>query len=173
MPLREFKHEVPLIAQTSPQACWFASGRMVARWANKRPPVGPIRATGSVIDEPEAVAQATKYGGLSSRLIDSLAELFEFQRSPATRSAAHLVSLLTQKGPLWCPHTYTAKAENVDPFARNGHVFVLTGFEMNHAGEMIISINDPLPLNLGSRKTIPFNDFMAQIKQAGDFLHAF
>lgn len=140
-------HDVPLFPQTTGMSCWAASIAMILGWKNQQ----------CIAD----VTIAANYGGASylpsmqSGLDPNDRYILERNGFELDAPKCYTLDLVKQlidgRGPLWVASAAPAP-----------HIRVVRGY----GGDMLL-VNDPAPVNAGSRYTRSFNSFFGQMETLG------
>ena len=140
-------HDVPIVPQTTSMSCWAASIAMILGWKRQMSIPDEV-----IAQNPGGPSYMTSYAeGLDPN--DKLilrSNGFEID-APQCYTSDAIRSLLERKGPLW-----------VATWAPGPHIRVVTGIE----GTML-SINDPAPVNQGSRYQKTFASFFGAMEDLG------
>lgn len=140
-------YDVPLVPQTSNMSCWAASIAMILGWKRQMSIPDTV-----IAQNPGGLNYMTSYTAGLDPNDKYILEANGFGiESPQCYTTAGIESLLTRKGPLW-----------VATWAPGPHIRVVTG--MNGSA---LSINDPAPVNRGSRYTRPFSEFFGAMETLG------
>ena len=135
--------DVPLIPQSKDMACWYASAQMLIEWRRSR----SLSCEMAHPDPSEVPVLQQKFlanDGLPPSQVNDLAKELGLQEvPPQTPSPGYIASMLQTYGPLWFAG-----------LVPSGHVMVITGIAANQ-----IHINDPWPVNIGTRTTLTFDRF--------------
>ena len=140
-------YEVPLVPQTSRMSCWAASIAMILGWKQQMCIPDTV-----IAQNPGGLSYMTSYAtGLdpNDRYILE-ANGFGIE-SPQCYTPAGIESLLQRKGPLW-----------VATWAPGPHIRVVTGMSGT-----TLNINDPAPVNTGSKYTRSFANFFGAMENLG------
>lgn len=143
-------HEVPLVAQRTGMSCWAAAAAMLVGWQRC-----------SALESSAVAAGARRTRELSDGLLPGDVESFarawglEAHEVPAL-SLEFVSASLERCGPLWIGQA--------DPGL---HVVVIVGLvgDGTEAGTQV-RINDPWPLGLGERYSLPFAEFAQNVRLA-------
>jgi Papain-like cysteine protease AvrRpt2 len=143
----DMRYEVPLVPQTSNMSCWAASIAMILGW--RRSMCIPDEV---IARNPGGKSYMTSYkNGLDPNDRHILrANGFEIDE-PMCYTQPAVFGLLRAKGPLW-----------VATWAPNPHIRVVTGSDRG-----ILLINDPAPVNSGSKYALHFDAFFGAMESLG------
>jgi ABC-type bacteriocin/lantibiotic exporter with double-glycine peptidase domain len=140
-------YDVPLIPQTSEMSCWAASIAMILGWKYRM----------SIPDEsiarnPGGLSYMTSYAkGLDPNDKYILHRNGFRLEPPLCYTPKGILLLLRKHGPLW-----------VATWAPGPHIRVVTGMKGNN-----VSINDPAPVNIGSKYSMSFSKFFGAMEKLG------
>ena len=141
------KYNVPLIPQTHINSCWAASIAMILGWKKQMSTSDDIIARNAggrnyMTSSITGLDPNDKYI-LRANGFKALA--------PQCYTSGGINALLSSSGPLW-----------VATWAPGPHIRVVTGLQGN-----TVFINDPSPVNMGSRYTQSFNQFFGSMESLG------
>jgi hypothetical protein len=141
--------DVPLIPQQNDMACWYASAQMVIQWRRNR-----TQSSEAAHPDPSEVPALQREFAAAHGLPWAQTELFARRlglvpvMSFMTPSPAAIEGLLMRHGPLWFQGLFPS-----------GHAVVITG-----VSEVDLSINDPWPPAVGSRRRVGFGDYADEMQ---------
>jgi hypothetical protein len=163
--MSQIYYDVPLIPQGTTLTCWWAAARMIIEY-HRRQQQQTTLAGGAVGQPDETGAVESANQPLQPDRAEDFARLANLRMTYLSPTPESLVSLLTQKGPLW----YGGVAHGYRGYPGGGHVVVITGCIISPAGAQV-SINDPWRVNQGARLFEVFDDFFRTLSAAAPFLH--
>jgi len=153
---------VPLIPQTTTLTCWFAAAQMVTEYSSQRDQK-------STSEQSNLAMLGRRYDvfRVNQRLpysaVVSFANDVGLRIANLSNACEDLPATLQRCGPLW----YMGRWR--DDKAGNGHAVVITGIS-----DDAISVNDPLPVNQGTRRELPLQPFFDYLRELSTvpFLYA-
>lgn len=159
-------YNVPLIPQTTTRTCWWSAARMVVDYHRQRTQQSTV-AGGAVGRPSETASIESNNMGLDPTRVEDFARLAQLQITSLSPTPERLVSLLTQKGPLW----YGGMVQGYRGYTGSSHhVVVITGCIITGSNAEVC-INDPWEVGVGARLYEPFNDVFGNLRAAAPFLH--
>lgn len=141
------KYDVELIPQSTAQSCWAASIAMVRGWRD-RACFDPAQIAANPGGPSYMPAFAQGLDPNDRAILEANGFAFD---APQCYSLQAVQQLIDAHGPLW-----------VAGAAPSPHVRVVTGYD----GDMLL-INDPWPVDRGTRQRVRFSDFFGQMETLG------
>lgn len=158
-------YNVPLIPQTTTRTCWWSAARMVVDYHRQR--TQQTTAAGGAVGQPNETSSLESANmGLDPTRVEDFARLAHLRMTSLSPTAEGLVSLLTQKGPLW----FGGVVRGYRGHTGGRHAVVITGCIITGPNAEVC-INDPWEIGVGARLHEPFNDFFRNLSADAPFLH--
>jgi hypothetical protein len=158
------RYDVPLVGQANTYGCWSASIRMMMEWRKKRSPyeVEMFWSSQQGKDILELEREGWDMPPTESAVASLAATLEWYCNSPRQfPTLEKLQELLLARGPVW----WAGKNNDFISVGRY-HAVVLTGVR-EVEGELFLQINDPWPVDQGTRHQYVWENFLTDLPGLG------